>query len=133
MDEQGRIIVNQARCTKCQDLIISAHRHDMRWCSCGAIAVDGGNEYLKRVGDLDAYDELSILELPDGRRVHCEFEAPRKKAMKVFTEFKRLTEVAEEISRRLDSKIEIDFTWRNMIRNSSNEARTLIERLERNE
>ncbi len=32
----------------------------MRRCSCGAVAVDGGTEYLKRIGNENDYIELSI-------------------------------------------------------------------------
>ncbi len=53
------IIRNAVRCKKCGDEIESTHVHDMKFCSCGAIAVDGGHDYLRRVGDLDAYEELS--------------------------------------------------------------------------
>jgi len=54
------ILQNQIRCKKCGDEPFSAHRHDFKYCKCGAVAVDGGMEYLKRVGDVrDGYDELS--------------------------------------------------------------------------
>ena len=55
-----RIIQNQVECLKCGDRPFSAHRHDYRECKCGAIAVDGGLEYLRRVGDLSSFKELSI-------------------------------------------------------------------------
>ena len=57
-----RIIRNSVRCRRCGDEIVSRHRHDFRWCSCGAVAVDGGTAYLKRVGDLDAWEDTSIVE-----------------------------------------------------------------------
>jgi len=41
-------------CRKCGDIIRSVHRHDFRKCVCGAIFVDGGNDYLRLGGDLDA-------------------------------------------------------------------------------
>lgn len=53
------IILNAARCKKCGDTIVSEHRHDFKWCRCGAIAVDGGHAYIRRVGDLDSVEELS--------------------------------------------------------------------------
>lgn len=53
------IIRNAARCTLCGDEIESRHRHDFKSCVCGAIAVDGGKDYLRRVGNLDAFEELS--------------------------------------------------------------------------
>lgn len=55
------IISNQVRCLKCHDEIYSAHRHDFKWCSCGNIAVDGGMDYLRRVGaSTDTYEDMSI-------------------------------------------------------------------------
>lgn len=44
------IIQNAVICNKCETLIFSAHRHDFVECPCGNIAVDGGQEYLRRVG-----------------------------------------------------------------------------------
>lgn len=44
------IVQNAVICNKCDELIYSAHRHDFRECKCGNIAVDGGQEYLRRVG-----------------------------------------------------------------------------------
>lgn len=55
------ILRNAIRCRSCGDEIESRHVHEMRWCRCGAVAVDGGREYLRRVGDLDAMDELSEM------------------------------------------------------------------------
>jgi hypothetical protein len=60
-----RIIRNSIRCRKCGDEIVSTHRHDFRWCSCGSVAVDGGRAYLKRVGDLDGWEDTSIVEGDD--------------------------------------------------------------------
>ena len=57
------ILSNQIQCRKCNDIIYSATRHDFRACSCGAVSVDGGNDYLRRVGDLKAIKEMSI-EIP---------------------------------------------------------------------
>lgn len=54
------ILSNQVRCHSCNDTPYSANRHDYKSCKCGAIAVDGGMDYLRRVGDIRAYDEMSI-------------------------------------------------------------------------
>lgn len=54
-----KIIVNKIKCNKCGDIIESTHRHDFKICKCGAVAVDGGHDYLRRCGDLDSYDDLS--------------------------------------------------------------------------
>ena len=42
------IIRNSALCLECNTEIESRHRHDFVKCPCGAIAVDGGKDYLKR-------------------------------------------------------------------------------------
>lgn len=39
--------VRGIRCPECGESIWSRHRHDMRWCSCGYCAIDGGREYIK--------------------------------------------------------------------------------------
>lgn len=39
---------NSAKCEECNTEIVSRHRHDYVVCSCGAVAVDGGRDYLKR-------------------------------------------------------------------------------------
>lgn len=53
------ILRNAARCLKCNEVIESKHRHDFVTCSCGNISVDGGKEYLRRVGTLKDYEEMS--------------------------------------------------------------------------
>jgi hypothetical protein len=58
------IVVNQVRCKKCGDEPFSRHRHDFVWCKCGAVAVDGGMDYLKRTGDISNVEEMSY-SLPD--------------------------------------------------------------------
>jgi hypothetical protein len=35
------------QCPTCKDIVYSRARHDMRGCTCGAIAVDGGFDYSK--------------------------------------------------------------------------------------
>ena len=52
------------RCLLCDDVIQSHHRHDFKWCKCGAIGIDGGPVYTKMTGNIDGYvvveqDELS--------------------------------------------------------------------------
>lgn len=53
---------NRIRCLRCEDIIESIHVHDFRWCSCGAVAVDGGPEYMKRlwpgIPGEKAYEEM---------------------------------------------------------------------------
>ena len=44
------IVQNAVICNKCDDFIVSKHRHDFVECQCGAVFVDGGQEYLRRGG-----------------------------------------------------------------------------------
>jgi hypothetical protein len=53
------IIQNAVNCLSCGDLIVSKHRHDFVTCTCGAVSVDGGQEYLRRVGDFANAVDLS--------------------------------------------------------------------------
>lgn len=48
---------NLAKCKRCGDIIESKSVHDFQMCSCGSIFVDGGDEYLRRGGDPEAFDE----------------------------------------------------------------------------
>lgn len=55
------IIKNAIRCNLCGDEIESLHCHDFKWCSCGACAVDGGHEYLRRCYQKDGcFTDLSV-------------------------------------------------------------------------
>ena len=55
------IIKNQVKCNHCGDIIESRHRHDFRTCSCGAVSVDGGRDYLRRCYKAEGdFKELSI-------------------------------------------------------------------------
>ena len=64
MTSLPKIKSNKAQCLKCMDIIESKHRHDFVGCKCGALAVDGGKDYLRRVGDLsiNSYKDLSEYE-----------------------------------------------------------------------
>ena len=59
--EKQIIKVNKIKCKKCGNIIESKTTNDLKRCSCGAVAVDGGKEYLKRIGNDEEYEELSIM------------------------------------------------------------------------
>ena len=48
MEGTPMIIRNAIRCNICGDEIESKHRYDYVQCKCGACAVDGGHDYLRR-------------------------------------------------------------------------------------
>lgn len=61
------IVENKVKCLLCGDVIFSRHRHDYVCCGCGNIAVDGGQEYTRRIGagvKNRTYEDLS-WEIPD--------------------------------------------------------------------
>lgn len=58
----AKIIINKAKCKKCGDIIESKEVNDFKRCTCGSIAVDGGLEYIKRVGNKEDVIELSKFE-----------------------------------------------------------------------
>ena len=58
-----KIIKNEIQCKLCGDIIESTDRHNYVECKCGACAVDGGHDYLRRsFKEKDCYIELSITE-----------------------------------------------------------------------
>ena len=44
-----RLIRNRIKCNHCGDIIESKFTHDFKRCKCGAVAVEGGLDYTKRV------------------------------------------------------------------------------------
>ena len=60
-----KIIRNAIRCRLCGVEIESTSRHEFVRCRCGACAVDGGKDYLRRsFQSKDCYEELSVTEPP---------------------------------------------------------------------
>jgi hypothetical protein len=58
MENKPQLIVNRVQCDYCNDIIISYHIYDFKYCKCNKTAVDGGIDFLKRVGD--KYTEMSL-------------------------------------------------------------------------
>ena len=54
------VIKNMAACKECGEIIESKSRHDFVRCLCGAIAVDGGYDYLRRIGKLESFIDMSV-------------------------------------------------------------------------
>lgn len=64
-NDMKRILINKIRCKHCGDIIESKSVHDYKQCSCGAVSVDGGLDYIRRTFlsiQEDDYDELSVFE-----------------------------------------------------------------------
>ena len=60
-----KIVRNMIRCKKCRDVIESCTVHDFKFCFCGSCAVEGGNEYLRRSGNTEDWEELSETKSVD--------------------------------------------------------------------
>ena len=35
--------------------------HDFKFCKCGAVAVDEGHDYLRRCGNREDWEEMSVM------------------------------------------------------------------------
>lgn len=55
------IIKNAIRCKICGDVIESTSVHDIKSCSCKACTVDSGHEYLRRCGNREDWEDVSIV------------------------------------------------------------------------
>lgn len=58
----SKILVNRCKCRKCGDVIESKSVHDWVSCGCGAIFTDGGTEYVRRGGDINLIEDMSVWE-----------------------------------------------------------------------
>ncbi len=61
MKKNEEIISNKIKCKKCGNIIESKKTNDCKRYSCGSVAVDGGKDYLKRIGNEEDYEEMSIV------------------------------------------------------------------------
>ena len=61
-----RIVKNAIQCKLCGEIIESTYRHEYVQCKCGACAVDGVYDYLRRsFKEKDCYIDLSeTMEIP---------------------------------------------------------------------
>lgn len=60
------MIKNAIKCKKSGEVIESVSLHDFKICLCGACAVDGGHEYLRRSApSLDDFIDLSVVKLDE--------------------------------------------------------------------
>lgn len=69
---EKKLVFNAAQCVKCDEVVVSTHRHDFRTCKCGAIAVDGGNDYARRCGDI--HNAKDLCEYEDVIREESDWE-----------------------------------------------------------
>jgi len=73
-------LVNCLQCPLCCDILFSRSQHDMRFCSCGALAVDGGPALEKISGDVTVVRMVKsfALFLPQTpRELHTDYALRR--------------------------------------------------------
>lgn len=102
---EKKIIKNKAQCKKCKDIIESKATNDLKKCSCSSIAMDGGLEHIKRIGNLDDVIELSEYEkekqngsLPNTLNLNS--------IKKDFSSIKFNTIVPDNVNKRIISSME---------------------------
>lgn len=54
-----KIIENKIECKHCSSVIVSTGRNDLVLCKCGLCGVDGGLDYIRRIGNREDFIELS--------------------------------------------------------------------------
>lgn len=55
------ILRNSVECLLCGDVLVSHHTHDFKTCTCGKIGVDGGTDYLRRIGTQNYCKDTSVV------------------------------------------------------------------------
>lgn len=53
--------VTAIKCKICNDVVWSRDRHDCHSCKCGKVAIDGGRDYTRILGDKDDYEIKTII------------------------------------------------------------------------
>ena len=53
-----KLIKNKWKCLYCGDIIESRHRHEFSTCKCGMSSCDGGDSYIRLIGDLDMMQNM---------------------------------------------------------------------------
>ena len=62
MKQKTMILRNAVRCKKCNSIIESKGTHNLVQCACKSVSVDGGYDYLRRVGNPEDFEELSVTK-----------------------------------------------------------------------
>lgn len=52
--------VTAIKCPKCDDTVYSRARHDMRFCRCGAVSIDGGQDGYIRISGTSEIIKIDV-------------------------------------------------------------------------
>ncbi len=124
------IIRNSIQCNICKEEIESTHRHDFKWCSChifddmAGCAVDGGFDYMRRIGN--NYTEMCLNELSPIQKIREHFTYPFQKYKTTSPPIK-LKEITDEyldicIGQTEDDNVKLIFIQEKQWRNELYEA-----------
>jgi hypothetical protein len=81
------IIVSAITCHKCGATIYSRCGHDMRWCTCKSIAIDGGRDYSRVVfEDAAGYTSLKLTVDATQAELFQDWNSYRNKFGLIFPE-----------------------------------------------
>ena len=64
-----KLIKNRWKCLSCNDIIESKHQHEYTTCKCGMSSCDGGDSYIRLIGDLNMIEYVDVWE--DGDKIRC--------------------------------------------------------------
>ena len=81
-----KLVRNAIRCRHCGDVIESRHVHDFQRCSCGRVAVDGGMEYCRLLGDPCDMELLCEYAEDDDEEASDDLPIAARRAAKPETE-----------------------------------------------
>ena len=63
-----KLIKNAFKCLHCDDIIESKHRHDFSTCKCEKSCCDGGESYIRLIGDLNMMQDVVESVLTKGEQ-----------------------------------------------------------------
>ena len=78
-------IKNKWKCLYCNDIIESKHRHDLSSCKCGMSSCDGGESYIRLIGDLSMIEYVEVWECGDKIRCIDDSEQNTLKLNEIYT------------------------------------------------
>lgn len=86
--KRKELTLNRAQCKECKDIITSYHVHDFVYCKCRTIAVDGGLEYARRVGELDCIIDMCEYKEDENDKRNASKPNIKRRLRKLATERK---------------------------------------------
>lgn len=100
---EPKLIKNKIACLVCGDIIESTYQYDFKMCSCGKVGVDGGLEYMRRLGDQRYWKEMSVYE-HDGTEISANQLAESFKKVEIAD---RIVTLDEELTDNPNIRIKV--------------------------